>query len=94
MCRTWRLQRGFTWFIHHITSKRGGAEMRSRFSDGRTAHSPAQGPGVASRAVRPIASRMLGNLEASGRNLSVHCTQEMNQLAGFLAELYEAFGNE
>ncbi|WP_424068697.1 DAPG hydrolase family protein [Mycobacterium sp.] len=23
-----------------------------------------------------------------------HCAQEMNHLAGFLPELYEAFGNE
>ena len=51
-------------------------------------------PGVASRAVRPIASRILGDPQAAARNLLVHCAQEMNHLAGFLPELYEAFGDE
>ena len=51
-------------------------------------------PGVASRAVRLIASRVLGSSEATARNLLVHCAQEMNHLAGFLPELYDAFGNE
>jgi hypothetical protein len=51
-------------------------------------------PGVASKAVRPIASRMLGAGEPAARNLLVHCAQEMNHLAGFLPELYEAFGDE
>jgi hypothetical protein len=50
--------------------------------------------GVASRAVRPIASRVLGSSEATARNRLVHCTQEMNHHAGFLSELYDAFGNE
>jgi len=43
---------------------------------------------------RPIASRVLGNPETNARNLMVHCAQEMNHLAGFLPELYEAFGSE
>ncbi len=51
-------------------------------------------PGVASRAVRPIASRILGNAGSSARNLLVHCAQEMNHLAGFLPELHAAFGDE
>jgi len=51
-------------------------------------------PGVASRAVRPIASRVLGTSEATARNLLVHCAQEMNHLAGFLPELHEQFGDE
>lgn len=49
-------------------------------------------PGVASRAVRPVASRILGNPEATARNLLVHCARETNHLAGFLPRLYEAFG--
>ncbi len=49
---------------------------------------------MASRAVRPIAARILGNPETNGRNLLVHCAQEMNHLAGFLPELYEVFGDE
>jgi hypothetical protein len=49
---------------------------------------------VASRAVRPIASRVLGSAESAARNLLVHCAQEMNHLAGFLPELFETFGDE
>jgi len=82
------------WFIHHIRSTQGGAEMRSRFWMGGPHIAVPKAPGVASRAVRPIASRILGNPETSGRNLLVHCAQEMNHLAGFLPELYDAFGNE
>jgi hypothetical protein len=37
--------------------------------------------------MRFIASRILGNLLA-------HCAQETQHLAGFLPELYEAFGND
>ena len=51
-------------------------------------------PGVASMAVRPIASRILGSPETNARNLLVHCAQEMNHLAGFLPELYAAFGDQ
>jgi hypothetical protein len=82
------------WFIHHIRSTRDGAEMRSRFWMGGPHIAVRNAPGVASRAVRPIASRLLGTSEATARNLLVHCAQEMNHLAGFLAELYDAFGDE
>src|ERR1700757_3122841 len=82
------------WFIHHIRSTRDGAEMRSRFWMGGPHIAVRNAPGVASRAVRPIASRVLGTSEASARNLLVHCAQEMNHLAGFLPELYDAFGDE
>jgi DAPG hydrolase PhiG domain len=82
------------WFIHHVRSTQHGAEMRSRFWMGGPHIAVRKAPGVASRAVRPIAARVLGNPESSARNLLVHCAQEMNHLAGFLPELYEAFGNE
>jgi hypothetical protein len=82
------------WFIHHIRSTPGGSEMRSRFWMGGPHIAVRKAPGVASKAVRPIASRILGDPVASGRNLLVHCAQEMNHLAGFLPELYGAFGDE
>ena len=82
------------WFIHHIRSTPSGAEMRSRFWMGGPHIAVRKAPGVASRAVRPIASRILGNAESTARNLLVHCAQEMNHLAGFLPELYAAFGDE
>jgi hypothetical protein len=82
------------WFIHHIRSTPEGSEMRSRFWMGGKHIAVRKAPGVASKAVRPIASRILGDSAASGRNLIVHCAQEMNHLAGFLPDLYAAFGGE
>ncbi|BBY36990.1 hypothetical protein MMAN_11240 [Mycobacterium mantenii] len=82
------------WFIHHVRSTPNGAEMRSRFWMGGRYIAVRRVPGVASRAVRPIAARVLGDPASSARNLMVHCAQEMNHLAGFLPELYEAFGSE
>ena len=82
------------WFVHQIRSTQGGAEMRSRFWMGGPHIAVRNAPGVASRVVRPIASRVLGSSEATARNLLVHCAQEMNHLAGFLPELHEAFDNE
>lgn len=82
------------WFVHHIRSTPRGAEMRSRFWMGGPYIEVRNAPGVASRAVRPIASRILGAPEATARNLMVHCAQEMNHLASFLPELYEVFGDE
>ena len=81
------------WFIHHIRSTAGGAEMRSRFWMSGPHIAVRNAPGVASRAVRPIASRVLGTPETAARNLLVHCAQEMNHLASFLPDLYAAFGD-
>ncbi|WP_156686960.1 DAPG hydrolase family protein [Mycobacterium sp. Marseille-P9652] len=82
------------WFVHHVRSTPSGAEMRSRFWMGGPHIAVRNGPGVASRAIRPIASRIIGSPEVMARNLLVHCAQEMNHLAGFLPELYEVFGEE
>jgi DAPG hydrolase PhiG domain len=82
------------WFVHHVRGTPGGAEMRSRFWVGGPHIAVRHAPGVASKAVQPIASKLLGVSEASARNLLVHCAQEMNHLAGFLPELYAAFGDE
>ncbi|MEB3981707.1 hypothetical protein OQ968_10565 [Mycobacterium sp. 663a-19] len=82
------------WFVHHIRSTAGGAEMRSRFWMGGPHIAVRQAPGLASRAVRPLASRVLGGSESTARNLLVHCAQEMNHLAGFLPELYDALGTD
>lgn len=82
------------WFIHHIRSTPTGAEMRSRFWMGGPHIAVRKAPGVASKAVRPVASRILGDPAAGGRNLLVHCAQEMNHLAGFLPDLYATFGDE
>jgi hypothetical protein len=82
------------WLIHHVRPVDGGSEMRSRFWLG--------GPGIALRANAPavvgkalptVVKRVLplGAPEASA--LLVHCAQEMSHLAGFLPDLYEAFGD-
>lgn len=68
--------------------------MRSRFWMGGPHIAVRRVPGAASKALRPIASRIPGNPETNGRNLLLHFAQEMNHLAGFLPDLYEAFGNE
>lgn len=90
------------WFVHHVRSTPTGSEMRSRFWMGGPHIAVRNPPGVAaeavskavSKAVRPIAKRILGNAESSGRNLIVHCAQEMNHLAGFLPELHATFGGD
>ncbi|WP_371328066.1 DAPG hydrolase family protein [Mycobacterium sp. 1423905.2] len=82
------------WFVHHVRSTPSGAEMRSRFWMGGPHIAVRNAPNVASKAVRPIAAKVLGVSEATARNLLVHCAQEMNHLAGFLAQLYELYGNE
>lgn len=79
------------WFIHHIRSTPEGAEMRSRFWLGGPHLAVRGAPGVASRAARPLAARVLGVSASRARDLLVHCAQEMNHLAGFLPDLYREF---
>lgn len=82
------------WFIHHIRTTPTGSEMRSRFWMGGSHIAVRNAPDVASKALRPIAKRILGDPETSARNLLVHCAQEMNHLAAFLPELHREFGDE
>lgn len=82
------------WFVHQVRSTPGGSEMRSRFWMGGPHIAVRKAPEVASKAVRPIASKLIGVSESTARNLLVYCAQEMNHLAGFLADLWESFGDE
>jgi hypothetical protein len=82
------------WFVHHIRTTGNGSEMRSRFWLGGPHIAVRNAPGLANRAIRPVASKILGASADSARNLMVHCAQEMNHLAGFLPALYEHFGAE
>jgi hypothetical protein len=75
------------WLIHHVRPTADGAEMRSRFWMGGRHVALRSGRSLADRAIRPFAARQLPN----PRDLMVHCAQEMNQLAGFLPELYARF---
>ncbi len=82
------------WFVHQIRATGNGSEMRSRFWMGGPHIAVRGGQRVADRAVRTVASRILGESAESARNLLVHCAQEMNHLAGFLPALYVRFGEE
>ena len=76
------------WLLHHVRPTANGAEMRSRFWMGGQ-HVALRVPrnSLADRALRPIAARQLPD----PRDLTVHCAQEMNHLAGFLPALFERF---
>ncbi|OBF21108.1 hypothetical protein A5725_14095 [Mycobacterium kubicae] len=82
------------WFVHHVRSTPNGSEMRSRFWMGGPHIAVRNAPDVASKAVRPIAAKVLGVSETTARNLLVHCAQEMNHLAGFLPRLHALFGDD
>jgi hypothetical protein len=78
------------WLVHHVRSTADGAEMRSRFWMGGRHVALRTGKSLADRALRPVAARLLPD----PRDLTLHCAQEMNHLAGFLPALYERFGED
>lgn len=63
------------WFVHQVRSTPGGSEMRSRFWMGGPHIAVRKAPEVASKAVRPIASKLIGVSESTARNLLVYCAQ-------------------
>ncbi len=77
------------WLVHHVRPTVDGSEMRSRFWMGGRHVAVRRGNRLADRIVRPVAARQLPD----PRDLMVHCAQEMNHLAGFLAELYATVGD-
>jgi hypothetical protein len=79
------------WFVHHIRPTKNGSEMRSRFWLGGPHVAVHSDPGLVSRLVRPVVSRVAGISVATARDLMVHCAQEMNHLAGFLPDIYSEF---
>ncbi len=80
------------WLLHQIRPVEGGSEMRSRMWMGGDNAALGDSPGPMrrglARAIRPIAKSLLPN----PAELLVHNAQEMAHLAGFLPELYVAFG--
>jgi DAPG hydrolase PhiG domain len=76
------------WLVHHVRPTPDGAEMRSRFWMGGRHVAVRNGNRLIDAAIRPIAARQLPD----ARDLMVHCAQEMNHLAGFLAALHGRFG--
>ncbi|MDV8022606.1 DAPG hydrolase family protein [Rhodococcus sp. IEGM 1330] len=81
------------WLAHQVRPIAGGAEMRSRFYlNLRGLHVP--NPEQAACAVQRGASLDPADLDLGldlGRDLLLHCGQEMNHLAGFLPELHAEF---
>jgi len=82
------------WFVHHIRPTNEGSEMRSRFWLGGPHIAVRSGPAVASRLVRPVASRVVDISPATARDLMVHCAQEMNHLAAFLPDIFAEFRDD
>lgn len=75
------------WFVHQVRATAAGSEMRSRFWLGGR-HVAARGRiRLADHVIRPLAARQLPD----PRDLMVHCAQEMNHLAGFLADIHAKF---
>jgi hypothetical protein len=76
----------FGWLVHHVRRVPGGAEMRSRFWVG--------GPHAAARdsrvlgAIVPLVRNAKRPRPDNGRDLLVHCAQEMAHLASFLPRLH------
>lgn len=75
------------YLVHHIRRVAGGSEMRSRFWLGGPYASVRVG-----RVMEPVVSRVARKLAGPklefGRELLVHCSQEMSHLASFLPKLY------
>ncbi len=78
--------------LHHLRPIAGGCEMRSRFWIGGRNVALRALPGALGRAIGALAGRLQPPTETQIRELMVHDAQEMNHLAGFLPELYAAFG--
>ena len=81
------------WLLHHLRTVPGGSEMRSRMWMGGQNMAIGDHPGAIrrglARAIRPVA----GGLLPAPADLLVHNAQEMAHLAGFLPQLFAAFGN-
>jgi len=80
------------WLLHQLRRVEGGSEMRSRMWMGGENTALGDHPGALRRglakAIRPVARRFL----PAPADLLVHNAQEMAHLAGFLPQLFEAFG--
>lgn len=80
------------WLLHQLRPVEGGCEMRSRMWMGGANAAVGDNPGLlakgVARAIRPLAKGLLPD----PAELLVHNAQEMAHLAGFLPELFAAFG--
>ncbi len=77
------------YLVHHVRRVPGGSEMRSRFWLGGP-HAQVRAGGLLDEALSRIARRVRPPGLDLGRDLLVHCSQEMSHLASFLPRLYSA----
>lgn len=78
------------YLIHHVRKVPGGSEMRSRFWLG----GPYAAVQAGNRRVQipsAVSRRIRAPTLDEGRDLLVHCSQEMSHLATFLPKLYAEF---
>ena len=80
------------WLVHQIRPIPGGSEMRTRIWMGGDNVRPMGMPGAIGGAIGRTAYRLQPLTIAQINELIVHDNHEMNHLAGFLPELYAAFG--
>lgn len=75
------------YLIHHVRAVPGGSEMRSRFWLGGP-HAAFSGLGRAGAAAARAVGLVVKPTLDDGRNLLVHCAEEMAHLASFLPALH------
>ena len=82
------------WLLHQLRPVEGGSEMRSRMWLGGENATMGDNPGGMSRTVMRLLRPLTQLLLPDPAELLTHNAQEMAHLAGFLPELYAAFGPE
>lgn len=80
------------WLLHQIRPLEGGSEMRSRMWFGGANAAIGNDPGVIAKSLSWLLRPATKMLLPDPAELLVHNAQEMAHLAGFLPELYAAFG--
>lgn len=77
----------YGYLVHQIRAVEGGSEMRSRFwMGGQYIH--VRKDGKVAELVSSFVQKMRKLPPAFARDLTVHCSEEMNHLAAFLPKLY------
>jgi DAPG hydrolase PhiG domain len=80
------------WLLHQLRPVAGGSEMRSRMWMGGENTAIGDDPGAVRRGLAKALAPVAGQLLPAPADLLVHNAQEMAHLAGFLPQLFEAFG--
>jgi hypothetical protein len=78
------------WLAHHVRRTASGSEMRSRFWIGGP-YASARGRGLVPSLSAQAAKLFARPTDLDGRNLLVHCAEEMQHLARFLPAIFAEF---